>query len=150
VCCLQVLPFLQALSRQPSRLWLHQLLPRSWAYIWNGSITERAAPAMQGEHAATVRAAVAAAAAAAAGQHEPASSSQRARAGSAPQQQHQQQQQQQQQSHDSQQAPAAAVPPAAPTGGGASARLSEPPVDAGDVDDGEGADDEIESGSESG
>jgi hypothetical protein len=59
---LQVLPFLQALSRQPSHLWLHSLLPRSWAYIWNGSITERAAPGMQGQHAGAARAALAAAA----------------------------------------------------------------------------------------
>ena len=69
VCAVQVLPYLQTLSRAPSRLWLHALLPRSWAYIWNGSITERASPAMQGSGAAAVQAALEAAVAAALGPH---------------------------------------------------------------------------------
>lgn len=54
----QVLPYLQILSRAPSRLWVHALLPRSWAYIWQGSITERGSPALQGSGAAAIAAAL--------------------------------------------------------------------------------------------
>jgi hypothetical protein len=62
----QVLPYLQVLGRAPSRLWLHALLPRSWAYMWQGSITERPSPALQGQGTAAVAAALEAAVAAAA------------------------------------------------------------------------------------
>lgn len=66
LCAVQVLPYLQVLGRAPSRLWLHALLPRSWAYIWQGSITERPSQALQGQGAAAVAAALEAAVAAAA------------------------------------------------------------------------------------
>jgi hypothetical protein len=65
VCVLlQVLPYLQVLAAAPSRMWLHALLPRSWAYTWQGSICERPSQALQGQGAAAVAAALEAAAAA--------------------------------------------------------------------------------------
>lgn len=60
----QVLPYLQVLAAAPSRLWLHALLPRSWAYTWQGSICERPSQALQGQGAGAVAAALEAAAAA--------------------------------------------------------------------------------------
>lgn len=45
-------------------MWLHQLLPRSWWYLWGGQVTEQQSAAVQGaQTAAALQAAVAVAAA---------------------------------------------------------------------------------------
>lgn len=64
----QVLPYLQVLCKCQSRMWVHQLLPRSWCYVWGGQVAERPSTAMQGpQAAAALQAAVLAAAASIAG-----------------------------------------------------------------------------------
>ncbi len=41
-----VLPFLRLLAPWPSHAWLQRLLPRTWSFFWNGSVSERtSAPA---------------------------------------------------------------------------------------------------------
>lgn len=61
----QVLPYLQVLCKHQTRAWIHNLLPRSWYYIWGGQVTERQYSAMQDPQTAALQAAVAAAVAAA-------------------------------------------------------------------------------------